>query len=160
MASPATEPVACLRHRDTQTMLRCGKCGDPICPKCMIQAPVGVRCPSCVTYEYNPLAQVRTPFLLRGVGAGIGTAIAAGVVLGIFLPLFGFFTLIIWAGAGYLIGQAVSAAANKSRARPLMYVSGGSALLAFAIATAFNPFITIFTLIAAVLAVITAATSA
>jgi hypothetical protein len=109
-----------------------------------------------VTYEHNPLAQVRTPFLLRGVGAGIGTAIAAGVVLGIFLPLLGFFTLMIWAGAGYLIGQAVSAAANKSRARPLMYVSGGSALLAFAIAMAFNPFITIFALFAAMLAVIMA----
>lgn len=153
--SQAVEPVTCLRHPDTETMLRCSTCGDPICPKCMVIAPVGVRCPSCVNYEHNPLVHIQTPYLVRGVAGGVGAGIAAGIILGLFLPFIGFFTLIIWAGTGYLIGQATSVAANRSRAKPLQYVAGGSAVLAFAIASVLGV-TTLFALIGLVLAIATA----
>lgn len=153
--SQMVEPVTCLRHPDTETMLRCSTCGDPICPKCMIIAPVGVRCPSCVNYEHNPLVHIQTRYLLRGVAGGVGAGIAAGIILGLFLSFIGFFTLIIWAGAGYLVGQATSAAANRSRAKPLQYVAGGSVVLAFAIFSVVSP-VGIFTLIGLVLGIATA----
>ncbi len=137
MATP-TEPVYCLRHRDTETGLRCARCDDPICPECMVQAAVGHICPSCVTWERNPVAQVDNSRLLVAVGAGLGSAILIAIVVTVLSALFGgFFTVILWAVAGFLIGQAVHIAANRSRARSLRYVAGGSAAFSWAVAAVF-----------------------
>lgn len=51
----ATRPVIeinvdttfCKRHPAIETGLKCGRCGTPICPRCMVYTPVGVRCPDC-----------------------------------------------------------------------------------------------------------------
>ena len=45
----AAEPVAtyCARHPSVETMLRCGRCDTPICPRCMVHSGVGIRCPDC-----------------------------------------------------------------------------------------------------------------
>ena len=44
----ATEPkVYCARHPQNETGLRCGRCDTPICPRCMVHAGVGIRCPEC-----------------------------------------------------------------------------------------------------------------
>lgn len=45
----ATEPVVtyCARHPQVETMLRCGRCDTPICPRCMVHSGVGIRCPDC-----------------------------------------------------------------------------------------------------------------
>ena len=44
----APQPQACYRHPDRGTYIRCARCGKPICPDCMVQAPVGFQCPECV----------------------------------------------------------------------------------------------------------------
>src|SRR3954451_1699846 len=33
------------RHPDRETAVSCSECGRPICPDCMVFAPVGIRCP-------------------------------------------------------------------------------------------------------------------
>ena len=38
----------CYRHPDIETGVHCTRCGRPICPDCMIPAPVGHQCPNCV----------------------------------------------------------------------------------------------------------------
>ncbi|HEX2914551.1 MAG TPA: B-box zinc finger protein [Chloroflexia bacterium] len=44
----ATEKVVyCARHPEVETGLRCGRCDTPICPRCMVHADVGIRCPDC-----------------------------------------------------------------------------------------------------------------
>lgn len=45
-APPGLEP--CYRHPDERTGVRCTRCDRPICPQCMIPAPVGFHCPECV----------------------------------------------------------------------------------------------------------------
>jgi hypothetical protein len=37
----------CSRHPKVETGLKCGRCGTPICPRCMVYTPVGIRCPDC-----------------------------------------------------------------------------------------------------------------
>ncbi|MEX0832507.1 MAG: rhomboid family intramembrane serine protease [Actinomycetota bacterium] len=39
---------ACYRHPNVGTRVHCTRCGRPICPECMIPAPVGYQCPECV----------------------------------------------------------------------------------------------------------------
>lgn len=49
-----TEPAepdqgwGCYRHPYEEAGVRCTRCDRPICPKCMITAPVGFQCPECV----------------------------------------------------------------------------------------------------------------
>jgi membrane associated rhomboid family serine protease len=38
----------CYRHPDREGGVRCRRCERPICPDCMVQAPVGFQCPTCV----------------------------------------------------------------------------------------------------------------
>ena len=40
--------TTCYNHPDRTTGASCTRCGKPICPDCMIQAPVGHHCPDCV----------------------------------------------------------------------------------------------------------------
>jgi len=61
----------CYRHPTEQTGVHCTRCGKPICPACMIEAPVGYQCPDCV-------AEARREFR-RGPGRRIAVANAKGV---------------------------------------------------------------------------------
>ncbi|HET9722693.1 MAG TPA: rhomboid family intramembrane serine protease [Actinomycetota bacterium] len=45
---PAPAVEYCYRHPTVATMVHCTRCGRPICPECMIPAPVGHQCPECV----------------------------------------------------------------------------------------------------------------
>ena len=162
MAS-SPEAVYCLRHPQRETGLRCRLCNDPICPECMVQAAVGNHCPSCVAFERNPIVQVQTPRLLTAVVVGLGAAVVAGIVVSVLSTAFGgYFSIILWAGAGYFIGQAVHVAANRSRAPALRYVAGGSVFLAWGIAIlmtggiSFTLAFIVFRLVALVIALVLA----
>jgi membrane associated rhomboid family serine protease len=43
-----TEAWGCYRHPFEEAGVRCMRCDRPICPRCMITAPVGFQCPECV----------------------------------------------------------------------------------------------------------------
>jgi membrane associated rhomboid family serine protease len=45
---PTSVPEHCYRHPNVETGVHCTRCGRPICPDCMIPAPVGHQCPECV----------------------------------------------------------------------------------------------------------------
>lgn len=46
-AEPETD-WGCYRHPYEAAGVKCTRCDRPICPKCMITAPVGFQCPECV----------------------------------------------------------------------------------------------------------------
>jgi membrane associated rhomboid family serine protease len=45
---PAPTIEFCYRHPQVETGVHCTRCGRPICPECMVPAPVGYQCPECV----------------------------------------------------------------------------------------------------------------
>jgi membrane associated rhomboid family serine protease len=44
----STQLATCYRHPDRETGVRCQRCERPICPACMVPAPVGIQCVECV----------------------------------------------------------------------------------------------------------------
>jgi hypothetical protein len=128
-------PLRCAAHPDVETNLRCGKCGKPICPRCMVTTPVGARCPDCAKLYRLPTYRVSSSYYLKAVGAGLGIAIVIGVVWGIiesYLPLY-FLSLIIAAGIGWVIGEVISLSVNRKRGTWLAIIGGLAVVICYAI---------------------------
>lgn len=106
--------LRCARHPNTETVLRCGKCETPICPRCLISTPVGARCPTCARVRRFAVL-LKPAELARAVGYGIAAS-AVGTVILTFIPLLG---LLGYAALGFLVGEAVSVGANRKRVREL-----------------------------------------
>ena len=118
--------MKCAYHPNVETNLRCGKCGKPICPKEMVQTPVGARCPDCAKLTKLPTYRVSTQYYLRAVGTGLGMAIVCGLVWGVVIGLVPFFylNLLLAPGFGYAIGEVVSLSVNRKRGTGLAIVAG------------------------------------
>ncbi len=125
--------MKCAAHPRVETNLRCGKCGKPICPKCMVQTLVGARCPECARLYKLPTYRVSTAYYLRAAGTALGMAIICGVIWGVvnlFLPFF-FLNLLLGAGVGYAIGEVVGLAVNRKRGRGLAAVAGAGVAISY-----------------------------
>ena len=125
--------MKCAYHPDVETNLRCGKCGKPICPKDMVQTPVGARCPDCAKLYKLPTYQVSTKYYLRAAGTGLGMAIVCGIawgLIGLIVPFF-YLNLLIAAGVGYAIGEVVSLSVNRKRGARLAIVAGIAVVISY-----------------------------
>lgn len=144
----APEPQAnfCPRNPGVETNLRCGKCGTFICPKCLVQSPVGARCPDCAKPVRNPAFNPTSREMLLATGAGLGVAVGLGLVLGVAVKglagiAYGYEVgvLIGQAAVGYAIGEAVYRVAKYKRSRTLQYTAGSLAFLAYVAALVVYP---------------------
>jgi membrane associated rhomboid family serine protease len=56
----------CYRHPNRETKVQCSRCGRPICPECMYDSPVGMRCPECAGQRTRartlPIRRSGTPY--------------------------------------------------------------------------------------------------
>jgi hypothetical protein len=155
----------CYQHPDSETALTCGNCGRPICTRCVVQHPVGIRCPECARPTRIPTLDVTTSYYSRAIAAAVGISVAG--IIGLFLlavlltqtPL-GYIIgdYLIWgalAGIGYLMGRGVSLAVNRKRSLGLQWIAGAATGATFVIATKLigielNSLLGIFALVAAI----------
>jgi hypothetical protein len=129
----------CKRHPNVETNLACGKCGDPICPRCMVQTPVNARCPTCARVTRVPTYRVSKIYYLRAIGAGLGLAIAVGVTWGFIRSIMfsNFFNFLIGAAVGYGIGEGISLAVNRKSGLGLI-ITGAIAVVASYVISSFT----------------------
>jgi hypothetical protein len=80
---PSSGPVPCADHPDVETRLRCSRCGRPICPRCGVRTPVGMRCPDCAGTRSSVAANPAGT--LTAAVAGLAVATVVGLAWG-FLP--------------------------------------------------------------------------
>ncbi len=132
----------CARHPNVETYLRCGKCGTPICPRCLVQTPVGARCPDCANLSRLPTFNVTPEFFARGmVAAGV-----SGGVIGVLWAIltdgrlgFSLFAILMGFGIGWAISEAVSFAANRKRGLGLQVCAVLGVLLAYLVQENLTP---------------------
>jgi len=84
---PAPTIEVCYRHPSVQTRVHCTRCDRPICPDCMIPAPVGHQCPECVEQARRDFRSGPGRALRGGVSAtnALLVAIAIPFVIEVFL---------------------------------------------------------------------------
>ena len=118
--------MKCATHSQVETNLRCSKCGKPICPKCMVQTPVGARCPDCARLSKLPTYQVSAQHYLKAIGTGLGMAVVCGIAWGSVMGVVPFFllNLVLAAGVGYAIGNVISLSVNHKRGPGLATIAG------------------------------------
>ena len=124
------ETLHCARHPETETMLRCGRCDTPICPRCLVATPVGARCPTCARVKRIALL-VKPREMARAIAYGIGAA-ALGTMVLTFIPFLG---IIGYAALGFGVGEAVSIGANRKRARELAPIAVACLFVGFEVGT-------------------------
>jgi len=120
--------MKCAFHPSVETNLSCGKCGQSICPKCMVQTPVGARCPDCASLAKLPTYRLSAKHYLIASGTALGLAIAVGFVWGMlrgFLPYI-ILNLLLAGGVGFAISEVVGRSVNRKRGNRLALIGAVS----------------------------------
>ena len=143
------QPTYCARHSWNETRLGCSQCGTLICPQCLVQTPVGAKCPDCANLRGLPTFELGIVTLARAAGAGVLLAVATGSIWGLmFFDLFRipFLPWIAVVGIGYLIGEGISVSTNRRRGKYLQYIAGGGVVLSYVVAGFVSPLVFVFTI--------------
>jgi hypothetical protein len=122
------EKTTCKRHPNEETRLFCSSCGDPVCPRCAVHAPVGQKCPGCARQARSARARGKPRQYLKAVLAGL--AGAAGVSIALFVLAINIqFGVIILSGfGGYGVARAVHWGAERNSATPFQAIAYALAL--------------------------------
>lgn len=124
--------MKCKLHPDIETNLRCGKCDQLICPKCLVQTPVGARCPQCANVKRLPVFDVSFVYYLRAIAAGLIAATIIGIMWPS-IPFGGFLWFFVAMGIGYAISEVISRAVNHKRGLGLQIIAGLCMILCYVI---------------------------
>jgi membrane associated rhomboid family serine protease len=71
----------CYRHEHVLTGVHCTRCGRPICPDCMHEAPVGYQCPTCVAEARRTAPRRRARLVVGGPTSVAATLMAVNIVM-------------------------------------------------------------------------------
>jgi hypothetical protein len=102
--SPAEPQSVCVNHPRREALVQCGKCGDRICTRCMVQTPVGMRCRPCANLRRLPQYDVSYGLLARASLVGLCTSTGAWFLVSL-VPYLRFFLSIL---VGIAVGEVMS----------------------------------------------------
>ncbi len=131
------ETLYCTTHPDRETMLRCNRCGRPMCTDCAVRHPVGLRCRECVRELRSPIYQLSGGETTKG----FLTATLVSTIIGALVILFGgMIWFIFWFFIGGAIGRAIAEVVQRvvprKRGKGLQAAVGGGIFLGLLLAGA------------------------
>ena len=148
--------VACARDPEVQTALRCSRCDTPICPKCLIQTPVGARCRDCARLAKSPVYTMTGSAAAKAAAASVVGGVVMGLIWGfVLMPFtFGFLSIFVGAALGWVFTRMLEIVTRRKRGP---YVVGFAVLgigIAYGIQFLFVPWrVALYGLVAAAVAV-------
>lgn len=138
MTESVTQAGRCARHPNVETNLRCGRCNDLICPRCLVQTPVGARCPDCARVKLNPAFDVSGATLMLSILGAVAAATFAWLVYLLIVGWVGFLGFVLWIvgplAIGYGVAEATYRASGYRRNPRLQWIAGGAVVIGFAVA--------------------------
>jgi hypothetical protein len=143
------EVFTCTWHPDRETLLRCSRCGRPMCTSCAVRHPVGMRCKECVKELRSPIYVVSGPQLATAFVVSLGLSIVAGWVF-FYLSRTGFAWIIaffVGAAVGAGIADIAGRAAGRKRGKTLAAVVAACMIGGAVIASFLPPFFGLATLL-------------
>ena len=137
------DTLYCPRDPEVETSLRCGRCGSLICPTCLVQSPVGSRCPSCAAIGRSPMQDSSRGHMVKAIITGIvvaaigGPALAGLLLLADGTPLVDrlprgapIVAMIGFVAIGYVTGELVRRVVGYKLDKRFQYIAGLSVFLA------------------------------
>jgi len=134
------EPIVyCTRHPDVETALECGRCATPICPRCMIHTPGGIRCPDCAKMRRPPMYELAPLDYAKAVGVGLALAAGLGFLGALIFPAGGFrglfllLALFVGSAVGGLVAEAINRVTRGKRGLGMQLVGAGTLVAALGV---------------------------
>jgi hypothetical protein len=106
-----TGEVKCTYHPSVMTRLRCSRCGKPICPRCGVRTPVGLRCPDCAGVRGLPTYRTSSNALAKSAAVAFAVALVVGVIWG-YWPIWNFYLCL---ALGFGVAEAMAWASKGKR---------------------------------------------
>lgn len=132
--------TTCANHRGVETRVFCSDCGKPICPDCMVQAAVGIKCRECARLPRSARVTLRPDRAARALIVSLGSGAGIGVVLGLITAqtlVFGLLgTLVAGVLVGIGVGRATLWASGRYRAPATGWIAVAGAVTAYVVAAA------------------------
>ena len=119
------ESLFCYRHPDRETWVRCGRCDQPICTRCAMQGPVGLRCRTCG----KPSRDALTSLTARQTAIGAVVAMGLGAAVGYFGAQLGLFMIVIGFFAGTFIAEALDRTLGIKRGPRILTIAIGGVVI-------------------------------
>ncbi len=137
----ASAVVYCVNHPTVETLLRCYRCGRPVCTRCVRRTPVGLICKQCLNeqqsgfYNATPLDYALAAIVglvLSTVGGVIAVALGGLWFLAIFYAPF----------AGGIIAEGIRLVIRKRRGRYLWLVAVAAVVIGALVSVGGLPLLT------------------
>ena len=140
---PPNEPPGiehCYWHPHIETGLSCSHCQKSICPNCMVQAHVGIRCKECGKPAQMPTFDLKPSHYLKSVTVAIGLTFlgtiswfALSQLIYFVIPGAASFLLIslFMVPFGFVSGDLISRSVNRKRGTALATIGASTVVATF-----------------------------
>jgi len=130
----------CYWHPNIETGLSCSYCQKPICPNCMVQAHVGIRCKECGKPTQMPTFQIKPIHYIKSIAAAISLTLLGSIswlaisqFIYLVMPgsLSVLLTSLLLVPFGFLSGDLISRSVNRKRGTALAIIAGSTVAATF-----------------------------